>query len=53
MMKGCTVIQDEEIGCEELLGFSRIASSVKKVAVMATVFRERVEYVSLQWSGLT
>eukprot|EP00116_Pleurobrachia_bachei_P006564 sb/3466826/ len=50
--KGSTV-QDEEIGCEELLGFSRIASSVKKVAVMATVFGERVEYVSLQWSGLT
>eukprot|EP00116_Pleurobrachia_bachei_P006427 sb/3466689/ len=48
-----STVQDEEIGCEELLGFSRIASSVKKVAVIATVFGERVEYVSLQWSGLT
>ena len=36
----------------ELLAFSRLASSVKKVAVVATVDGSNVSYVSLQWSGL-
>ena len=36
----------------ELLAFSRLASSVKKVAVICSVDGADVSYLSLQWSGL-
>ena len=36
----------------ELLAFSRLATSVKKVAVLGTVDGSNISYLSLQWSGL-
>ena len=41
-----------EVNAAELLALSRLASSVKKVAVAALVSGTVVRYISIQWSGL-
>ena len=51
VVKVCS--RDQELQADELLGFSRVASSVKKVAVLASVDGSNVTYTSLQWSGLS
>ena len=43
---------ETELGVAEMLTLARLASSVRKVAVLAGVSEDRVSYISLQWSGL-
>ena len=50
VVKVCCSLSD--ISSTELLTFSRLASSVRKVAVIASVNGAKVTYISLQWSGL-
>ncbi|KAL5272041.1 hypothetical protein ACHWQZ_G000297 [Mnemiopsis leidyi] len=46
------VAKSSRMKANELLAFSRLASSVKKVAVICSVEGADVSYLSLQWSGL-